>query len=478
MTLPPAGAAPGSYYVVAGRGGAPLRHVVPYFHTFDVDVKGRWVGRTLVEVFSAEFPHHSESYYQHEVARGRLTLTRPPTRKGAPPLQGTGNEIIRLGDRMTHTVHRHELAVFATSIEILKYNSTLGLLAVSKPASMPVHPCGRYSKNTVLGVLNYCASPAGAALSDDARSQYVTATKGCGLENDDVRALAAVLKEAGGVFHTVHRLDKCTSGVLLLCTTLEAARAMDVLLRRGEDDSDTGQGALHSKPRKVYLARVCGHFPDTPITVDKPIYCADHRAGRFACLEKDEGPSNLKRSREDESEGRPAEDSLPPTPTAENDKREKRHAMEQHSLFGQTDKNASAFAKRAVTRFVLVHYLSDADESIVRCEPQTGRTQPNPSASGKHRLPHRGRLRLQPSQSCLGGYRLQMFKTRAVVARLLIRSGGALRFTTRCAPSVMGPSRLAARTVAFYIPRGRGGRGRGRLPYLPSCSGNTSSPCL
>lgn len=88
-------------------------------------------------------------------------------------------------------MHRHEPPVVGRPLEILEDNGEV--LVVDKPASMPVHPCGRFRHNTVIFILG--------------KERGI-----CGL-------------------HTVHRLDRLTSGVLLFARTLEVSQKLDVLVR-------------------------------------------------------------------------------------------------------------------------------------------------------------------------------------------------------------------------------------------------------
>lgn len=94
-------------------------------------------------------------------------------------------------DLMKNTVHRHEPPVVCTPLEILADDGEV--LVVNKPASIPVHPCGRFRHNTVIFILG---------------------------------------KERGvSELHTVHRLDRLTSGVLLFARTLETSKKLDQLVR-------------------------------------------------------------------------------------------------------------------------------------------------------------------------------------------------------------------------------------------------------
>lgn len=92
---------------------------------------------------------------------------------------------------MKNTVHRHEPPVIGKRLEVLVDDGEM--LVVDKPASIPVHPCGRFRHNTVIFILG---------------------------------------KERGiSELHTVHRLDRLTSGVLLFARTLETSKKLDQLVR-------------------------------------------------------------------------------------------------------------------------------------------------------------------------------------------------------------------------------------------------------
>ena len=62
------------------------------------------------------------------------------------------NYIIKNGDVLTHMRHRHELPVVDDPIEIVA--ETDDILAVNKPCSIPIHPCGKYRYNTLLIILS------------------------------------------------------------------------------------------------------------------------------------------------------------------------------------------------------------------------------------------------------------------------------------------------------------------------------------
>jgi len=99
---------------------------------------------------------------------------------------------------------------------------------VDKPASIPVHPCGRYRHNSVLFILAHEHGLAG--------------------------------------LYNVHRLDRLTSGLLLFARSPQIAQKYC---------ADIEQGNV----QKHYLARVVGEFPRSQVVVDEPIKVVNHRVG-------------------------------------------------------------------------------------------------------------------------------------------------------------------------------------------------------
>jgi len=143
---------------------------------------------------------------------------------------------IENNDFIRHTVHRHELPVSDARIQIVHEDEDV--LVVNKPSSMPVHPCGRYRHNTVMFIL---------------------------------------AKEMGyTTLHTVHRLDRLTSGILIFAKSASKSRELEVLIR----------GRL---VQKQYICRVTGEFPDKEITVDQPIQVISYKIG--VCIISDKGKS-------------------------------------------------------------------------------------------------------------------------------------------------------------------------------------------
>ncbi|XP_010877783.2 RNA pseudouridylate synthase domain-containing protein 2 [Esox lucius] len=202
-----------TYYFEGG-----LRKVHPYYFDFKTYCKGRWIGKSLLEVFRSEFRAEPLEYYIRASKLGRIRLNETPV----DDLSVT----LRNNDFLRNTVHRHEPPVVGRPLEILEDNGEV--LVVDKPASMPVHPCGRFRHNTVIFILG--------------KERGI-----CGL-------------------HTVHRLDRLTSGVLLFARTLEVSQKLDVLVRDRQLE-------------KEYVCRVKGEFPESEITCVEPILVVSFKVG-------------------------------------------------------------------------------------------------------------------------------------------------------------------------------------------------------
>uniref|UniRef100_A0A1A7W8Y5 Pseudouridylate synthase RPUSD2 n=1 Tax=Iconisemion striatum TaxID=60296 RepID=A0A1A7W8Y5_9TELE len=202
-----------SYYFEGG-----LRKVYPYYFDFKTYCKGRWIGKSLTEVFKNEFRAESIEYYQEAAKEGRIRLNETPVEDLSV--------VLRNNDLMRNTVHRHEPPVIGTPLQILVDDGEV--LVVDKPASIPVHPCGRFRHNTVIFILG---------------------------------------KEHGiSELHTVHRLDRLTSGVLLFARTLETSKKLDHLVRDRQLE-------------KEYVCRVEGEFPEGELVCEEPILVVSFKVG-------------------------------------------------------------------------------------------------------------------------------------------------------------------------------------------------------
>nr|XP_054748934.1 LOW QUALITY PROTEIN: pseudouridylate synthase RPUSD2-like [Lytechinus pictus] len=201
-----------------------LRKIKPYVYKFECYAKGRWFGSKLLDVFKKEFRLESAEYYETAIRE----LIRVNKAKASP------DRILKNNDFMQSKVHRHEPPVSGEPIQVIA--ETQEYLVINKPSSIPVHPCGKYRHNTIVFILG---------------------------------------KEYGFKgLHTIHRLDRLTSGILLFARTLEVSHRLDAYVRDRELE-------------KTYVCKAQGEFPSTPIVCEEPIFIVSHKIG--VCRVKEDG---------------------------------------------------------------------------------------------------------------------------------------------------------------------------------------------
>ncbi|KAL4710029.1 hypothetical protein ACJJTC_016007 [Scirpophaga incertulas] len=201
-----------SYYVENG-----LRKVFPYYFTFTTFTKGRWVGEKILDVFAREFRAHPAAEYERCIRAGTLTVNYE---RVDPDYR------LKHNDLLANVVHRHEVPVTSQPITLVHIDEDI--VVVNKPASIPVHPCGRYRHNTVVFIL----------------------AKEYNLKN----------------LRTIHRLDRLTSGLLLFGRSPKKARQMEHQIR-------------NRQVQKEYVCRVDGEFPEEEIECQEPIEVVSYKIG-------------------------------------------------------------------------------------------------------------------------------------------------------------------------------------------------------
>ena len=181
-----------------------LRIIEPYEFKYQLYVKGRWVGKKLINVLETEFLTYNHEYFIKAINDGKILING---NKVEP------DYILKRNDFITHLTIRKENPIIDQNLEILYDDKDY--LAVNKPSSWPVHVCAGYQFNTLQRIL-----------LDDYGYK-------------DIKVL--------------HRLDKHTSGVVLFAKTKQSAERFRLKLHTDQ-------------VQKIYFARVKGDFkPDTAI---------------------------------------------------------------------------------------------------------------------------------------------------------------------------------------------------------------------
>lgn len=213
-----------SYYIENG-----LRRVYPYHYLYQSYAKRRWVGRKLRDVITSEFRDISQDKLKWRFDKEKILINGDPI---------GFDYVLKDNDNIANRVHRHELPVLATPIKLIYEDKDT--IVIDKPPSIPIHTCGRYRHNSVLGIL---------------RAEH----------NIHMPKV-------------VHRLDRLVSGVLLLAKTTARAHFLEESIKNREVE-------------KVYVCRVAGEFPlgdhadDGEITVNQPLETIPGKIGITVVLD-------------------------------------------------------------------------------------------------------------------------------------------------------------------------------------------------
>ena len=325
------------YVVVETKDLTRLRIVRPYFHEFTTNFKHRWKGQTLLNVYETEFKtsqirdDDSKSYFERAILLGLIRVNgqiSEPTR------------LLKQGDRLERISHRHEPpVVYKSALELIVTETKDDIIVCNKPGSIPVHPSGAYRLNTLLFILQN--------------------------ERPDL-----------GKLHTIHRLDRLTSGLILLSKSSQAAKRI----------SDCLQGKHGMSAQKTYIAKVFGKFPKHPNEINGHPGVFDIAASSHAatnCCSCDDSVDFSGLIKKEKEEGAEEDDDA----NAKKQKIDKdhNHCCWIHVSFSVNvldpikgvhiccDSNEPG-SKESHSRFQLIRYDETTDTSLVRCEPLTGRT--------------------------------------------------------------------------------------------------------
>ena len=135
--------------------------------------------------------------------------------------------VVKNGDLISHTLHRHEPPVTGEAIGIIHEDDDM--MVINKPAGVPVHPTGRYNFNSLV--------------------EIIRAERGLGFNPCPA-----------------NRLDRLTSGVMFMG---KHPRGAEVMSRQISSRTVT----------KEYVARVKGEFPPGEVVCSQPILLISPKLG-------------------------------------------------------------------------------------------------------------------------------------------------------------------------------------------------------
>lgn len=177
----------------------PLPGSQPYENHRPMNVSGRFDKVTVAEFVRECYTPLSETEWQDVVASGQLLRNEQPIQL---------SDTVRAGDQLIHLQPDMTEPDVNPGIEILHEDDLI--VVINKPAPLPMHPCGRYNRNSLVEILNQVYRPQR--------------------------------------LRPMHRLDANTTGVVVFGRTRRVASAVQPQFEA-------------SQVQKVYLAHVHGH-PD------------------------------------------------------------------------------------------------------------------------------------------------------------------------------------------------------------------------
>lgn len=192
------------------RATTPLPGSEPYDNFRPLKISHKHDGLTLHCALGEMFPHLSPEYWSERFAQNLLL---DDGRRAV-----TAEHRVRSGERYLHRMPAHSEPAVNAAIRVLHEDAAL--VVVNKPAPLPMHPSGRFNRNTLQSILNQVYHPQ--------------------------------------KLRPVHRLDANTTGVVVFARTRHFAGPLQTQFAA-------------SAVEKHYLARIQGHPPQDSFACDASI---------------------------------------------------------------------------------------------------------------------------------------------------------------------------------------------------------------
>jgi RluA family pseudouridine synthase len=188
----------------------PLPGSVPYDNDRPLKISAKHDGLPLLAALSAIFPHLAREYWQERFDR-QLILN-------AAGQSVAADHRVRSGEVYLHRTPANIEPDVNAAIRLLHEDAAI--VVVNKPAPLPLHPCGRFNRNSLQSILNQVYAPQ--------------------------------------KLRPVHRLDANTTGLVVFARTRHFASQLQTQFAAGDVE-------------KHYLARIQGRPPAALFDCDAPI---------------------------------------------------------------------------------------------------------------------------------------------------------------------------------------------------------------
>ena len=194
----------------------PLPGSHPQDNERPITVSEKCVGMRLIDLLDRAHPHVGRDVWSERCATGRLKLRNQPV---------SAEHIVSIGERFQHITPDEVEPDINATISVLYEDDWM--VAVNKPAPLPMHPSGRFNRNTLTSILN---------------------------------------QVYGQPLRIAHRLDANTTGVVILSRSKAVARQLQPQFEQGQVE-------------KTYLARIQGHPTEDEFRCEASISASPTQAG-------------------------------------------------------------------------------------------------------------------------------------------------------------------------------------------------------
>jgi UPF0176 protein len=192
------------------RATTPLPGSEPYDNHRPIKISAKYDGFLLIEALVNIFPHLPREHWQERIGQRLLLNTN------YEPV--TAEHVVRSGQWYLNRLPATREPDVSAAIRVLYEDEAI--VVIDKPAPLPLHPSGRFNRNTLQWILNEVYHPQ--------------------------------------KLRPVHRLDANTTGVVVLARTKHFAGRLQPQFAA-------------AKVEKFYLARIQGHPPQDEFVCDAPI---------------------------------------------------------------------------------------------------------------------------------------------------------------------------------------------------------------
>jgi UPF0176 protein len=202
------------------RATSPLPGSAPYDNIRPLHISAKHDGLSLLDTLCSVFPQLPPQYWQERFAQNLIL--------GAGRQPATGDQRVRAGERYLHRMPETSEPDVNAAIRVLHEDDAI--VVINKPAPLPLHPSGRFNRNTLQWILSKAYYPQ--------------------------------------KLRPVHRLDANTTGISIFARTRFFAGQLQPQFASGNVE-------------KIYLARIQGDPPEDTFECDAPIGdCTTRLGGR------------------------------------------------------------------------------------------------------------------------------------------------------------------------------------------------------